>query len=195
MPAARAVLQPRASLIASSPALKIRRLAEVELGGLLLLGEPRDGRGGAGLAIRADALSRGGDLSEGAVRLGGGAVRFEPCALDASVIALEVEYLLEPDLQRATVRSPEAGDLLAAAGSVTVAGILIAGAWREPYSLLDLETATVRPLASGAAARLSLGWQLVEARARGRILFRHVPAAARAWDEDDKEAPGAEQED
>jgi hypothetical protein len=168
---------PRASLIASSPALRSRRLAEVELGGLLLLGEPRDGRGGAGLAIRADALSRAGDVTEGAVRLAGGAPRFESYALDASVIALEVGYLLEPDLQSAAVHPPEPGDLLAAAGGATVSGIVIAGAWREPYSLLDLATAMVRPLSPGAAVRLSLSWQLVEARERSRILFRHVPAA------------------
>ena len=55
--------QPQVPLVQLSPAFRTARLAEIELGHLILL---RAGAGGgAGLGMRADALSARGDLSEG----------------------------------------------------------------------------------------------------------------------------------
>ena len=94
-----------------APWVKAKRLGEIELGRLVLLGNSADGSATAGIAIRADALSRAGDITEGVVRLGGGALRFERYALDESLVAIDVEYVLEPDLASATVRPARSGDL------------------------------------------------------------------------------------
>src|ERR1700688_1454575 len=97
-------------LIEMIPGFKTRRLSEIELGRLVLLGNSRDGAASAGIGMRADSLSRGGDITEGVIRLGSGRVRFERHELDQSVVAIDIEYLLEPDLASAAVRSPAAGD-------------------------------------------------------------------------------------
>jgi hypothetical protein len=163
--------QQRVPLIHLLPGLKAKRLGEIELGRLVLLGNSADGTAAAGIAIRADALSRAGDITEGVVRLGGGALRFERYALDESLVAIDVEYVLEPDLASATVRPARSGDLLVppAAGAV---GVVITGPW-QGFGLLDVASAVARPFAQDGPERvqLTLAWQLVESQQRRKILF------------------------
>jgi hypothetical protein len=153
------------------PGLRPRRLGEIELGRLVLLGNGADGTPSAGIAIRADALSRAGDITEGVVRLGGGALRFERRALDESLVAIEVEYVLEPDLTSATVRPAQTGDLVVSpAGGVV--GVVITGPW-EGFGLMDIASAVARPFAQGRpeGVQLTLSWRLVEREERHKILF------------------------
>lgn len=159
--------RPETPLIEMIPGLKTRRLSEIELGRLVLLGESRDAT--AGMGIRADALSRGGDVTEGVVRLSGGRVRFEPHELEQNVVAVDIDYVLEPDLASATARSPEAGDLLVSPAGGAV-GVLVAGPW-QGFALLDIASALARPFAIEPARHLSLAWQLVDREERRRILF------------------------
>jgi hypothetical protein len=161
--------RPEAHLIEMIPGFKARRLSEVELGRLVLLGDSRDGIATAGIGIRADALSRSGDITEGVVRLSGGRVRFEPHELDQNVIAVDIDYVLEPDIASAAVRSPAAGDLIVSPAGAA-AGVLVAGPW-PGFGLLDIASAVARPLALEPARHVSLAWQLVERAQRGRILF------------------------
>ena len=178
-------MSPRTPLIELRPRCRTLRLAEIELGRLVLLDAPR----GAGLlAIRADALSGQGELSEGVLRLGA-PPRFERRRLDDPLLALELEYCIEPDLASARVRAPAAGDLVLARGAAA------SGLWLPaPFggALLDLATTLLRPYAPEAAGppRLALQWQLVE-RAQHRTLFRHggadpdlAPAPAAPEDEE-----------
>jgi hypothetical protein len=161
--------RPEAHLIEMIPGFKTRRLSEIELGRLVLLGDSRDGSATAGIGIRADALSRGGDLTEGVVRLSGGRVRFERHELDQNVIAIDIDYVLEPDLASAAVRSPAAGDLIVSPAGGAV-GVLVAGPW-QGFGLLDVASAVARPLAIEPARYVSLAWQLVQRTERRRILF------------------------
>ncbi len=165
--------RPEAQLIEISPGFKTRRLSEVELGRLVLLGNARDTTGSAGIGIRADSLSRGGDITEGVIRLGSGRVRFERHELDQSVVAIDIEYLLEPDLASAAVRSPAAGDLIVAPAGGAM-GVLVAGPWHG-LGLLDIVSAVTRPFADPdrRALPVCLGWQLVHREERRRILFTH----------------------
>ncbi len=162
-----------ASLIEMIPGFKTRRLSEIELGRLVLLGNSRDATASAGIGIRADALSRGGDITEGVIRLGSGRVRFERHELDQSLVEIDIEYLLEPDLASAAVRSPEAGDLIVAPAGGTM-GVLVAGPWHG-LGLLDLVAAVTRPFADpgSRAVPVCLAWQLVHREERRRILFTH----------------------
>ena len=165
--------RPEAQLIEISPGFKTRRLSEVELGRLVLLGNARDTTGSAGIGIRADSLSRGGDITEGVIRLGCGRVRFERHQLDQSVVAIDIEYLLEPDLASAAVRSPAAGDLIVAPAGGAM-GVLVAGPWHG-LGLLDIVSAVTRPFADPGrhALPVCLAWQLVHREERRRILFTH----------------------
>jgi hypothetical protein len=160
-------------LIEMSPAFKTRRLSEIELGRLVLLGNSGDATATPGIAIRADALSRSGDITEGVVRLAAGRVRFERHELDQNVIAVDIDYVLEPDLASAAVRTPQAGNLVvSAAGAGT--GVLVAGPW-QGFGLLDIASAVARPFADGGThgRHLSLAWQLVHREERRTTLFTH----------------------
>src|SRR5579863_1658765 len=105
--------QPQVPLIAMSPGFRSAQLAEIELGRLVLLRAAADIAAAPGIGLRADALSAQGDLSVGVLRLR--PTRFERCALDEAVIAIDLDYLLEPDLASAVARAPRSGDLLVAA--------------------------------------------------------------------------------
>jgi hypothetical protein len=167
--------RPQTQLIEMIPGFQTRRLSEIELGRLVLLGNYRDTMATAGIAIRADALSRAGDITEGVVRLGGGRVRFERHELDQDVIAVDIEYLLEPDLASAAVRAPVAGNLIVPTAG-RAAGVLVAGPW-QGLGLLDIASAVARPFADSSTHNLhvSLAWQLVDREERRRILFiRHA---------------------
>jgi hypothetical protein len=163
--------QPRVPLIQMLPGLKAKRLGEIELGRLVLLGNSADGTATAGIAMRADALSRAGDITEGVVRLGGDAPRFERHALDDTLVAIEVEYLLEPDFASATARPAHSGDLVVSLASGAV-GIVIAGPW-QGFGVLAVETALARPFAPArpGTGQVMAAWRLVEREARSRLLF------------------------
>jgi hypothetical protein len=165
--------RPETPLIHMSPGFKTRRLSEIELGRLVLLGDSRDAAAGAGIGMRADSLSRGGDITEGIIRLGSGRVRFERHELDQNVVAIDIEYLLEADLASAAVRSPEAGDLIVAPAGGAM-GVLVAGPWHG-LGLLDIVSAVTRPFADPGrhAVPVCLAWQLVHREERRRILFTH----------------------
>lgn len=187
--------QPQMPLIEMIPGLKARRLSEIELGRLVLLGNSPDALATAGIAMRADALSRAGDITEGVVRLGGGPLRFERHGLDETLIAIEVEYVLEPDLTSAAVRPAEAGDLIVSpAGG---AGVVITGPW-QGFSVLDIASAVARPFAQEGAAGLqvTLAWELVQREERRRIIFardarepRRDPVPRYASERSDDEVP------
>jgi hypothetical protein len=164
--------QPPTPLIEMIPGLRTKRLSEVELGRLVLCGDAPDTTQAAGIAIRADALSRGGDVTEGLVRLGGGRVRFERRELDQNVVAIDIQYVLEPDLTSVTVRSAEAGDLVLCAATGAGAGVLVAGPW-QGLGLLDIASALLRPFADprASAQHVTLAWQLVHREERRRVLF------------------------
>lgn len=169
-------MSPRPPLIELHPRCRPLRLAEVELGRLVLLDAPR----GAGLlAIRADALSAQGELAEGVLRLDAAQPRFERRRLDDPLLALEIEYLIEPDLASARVRAPCSGDLVLSRAAYA------AGLWLPaPFggALLDLATALLRPCSADTAQlpRLALHWHLIERAAHRRILFSHGAAAPEA---------------
>jgi hypothetical protein len=167
--------RPETWLIDMAPGFNSRRLGEIELGRLVLLGNSRGGTASAGLGIRADALSRAGDLTEGIVRLGPEQVRFERHELDQNVMAVNVDFVLEPDLASAAVRRIEAGDLMVSPANGAV-GVLVTGPW-QGLGLLDIASAVVRPVADSGARSppLSLAWQLVHREERRRILFTHYP--------------------
>ena len=158
----------RPPLIELRPRCRALRLAEVELGRLVLLDAPA----AAGLlAIRADALSGQAELSEGVLRLDPAQPRFEPRRLDDPLLALELEYLIEPDLASARVRPPRAGDLLLSRAH-TAAGLWLRAPWGG--ALFELASATLRPFSAEATGmpRLALHWRLLE-RGTGRVLFTH----------------------
>jgi len=180
-------MSPRPPLIELQPRCRTQRLAQIELGRLMLLDAPR----GAGLlAIRADALSAQGELTEGVLRLDPAQPRFERRRLDDPLLSIDLEYLIEADLASARVRAPASGDLVLSRGAAA------AGLWlAAPFggALLDLATALLRPYAADSAGppRLALHWHLVERAAHRRILFSHggvagEPAPPRAPPEDEE---------
>lgn len=163
--------RPETQLIEMSPGFRSRRLSEIELGRLVLLGNARDGTAGAAIGIRADALSRTGDVTEGVVRLGARHIRFERHDLDQTVMAVEVEYLLEPYLAGAAVRPVAAGDLIVSPTNGAV-GVLVAGPW-QGLGLLEVASALARPFTDTGTRGppVCLAWQLVDREERRRILF------------------------
>src|ERR1700722_4119473 len=159
--------QPQVPLIASSPSFRTARLAEIELGSLVLLRER------TGVGIRADSLSARGDRSEGVRRLSPGMVRFERCALDAVLVAMQVAYLLEPDLASVTSRAPDSGDLIVAPNRPP-AGLFVTALFDGTAGLLDLGTAIIRPyVTTRSSLQVAFGWRLVEREQRSRVLFAH----------------------
>jgi hypothetical protein len=162
--------QPQVPLMQMSPAFRTARLAEVELGCLVLLHDE------AGVGVRADALSARGDLSEGVLRLSGGAVRFERRRLEEAVIAIDIEYELQADLTAVLARAPEPGDLIVAPNRPT-AGLFVANLWGGGNGLLDVASALIRPyLATRAAPQTVLAWKLIERSERSRVLLVHEAA-------------------
>jgi hypothetical protein len=168
--------QPQVPFIEMSPRLRTRRLSEVELGRLVLLGGSVDESGPPGLGIRGDVLSRRGDVSEGVFRLNGGFVTFERRELNKTVVAIEVDYVLEADFASAAVRPVEVGDLVVSTVSAA-AGIFVMGPWQEVGGLLDLGSAVARPVGPEMRdhTNLVLAWQLREREERSRVLFRRQP--------------------
>jgi len=168
--------QPQVPLIAMSPGFRTVQLAEVELGRLVLLRPAADIAAAAGIGLRADALSAQGDLTVGVLRLR--PTRFERCALDDAVIAIDLDYLLEADLASAVARVPASGDLVVAARRPAAAGIYVAPLWGSAGGLLDIASAVIRPFAAApkAAAQVVLGWRIVEREQRMRSLFERLPA-------------------
>jgi len=178
--------QPAVPLIQVSPTFRTQRLAEVELGRLIQL-HPTSGGAGAGLAVRADALSAQGDLSEGLVRLSGGPVRFERRRLDEQVTALLIDYVLETDLLTPALRSPEPGDLLVLSGR-PAAGLYLGNVWPGTAALMDMASAVLRPFAAARSVlQLAYGWRLVDRDHRERVLLEH--AAAEPEPEEAPETP------
>jgi hypothetical protein len=164
--------QPQVPLIPSSPAFRTARLAQIELGSLVLLRE------GAGIGIRADALSARGDLSEGVLRLKPGAVRFERCALDTVLVAMDLSYLVEADLTSLAARVPDSGDLIVAANRPP-AGLCVTGLFDGTPGLLDFGSAVIRPyVAARSSLQLAFSWTLAEREQRSRVLFTHEGDAA-----------------
>ncbi len=156
----------------SSPAFRSARLAEIELGTLILLRDP------AGLGVRADALSGRADLSEGVLRLAPGMARFERCALDAVLVAIDLAYLVEADLTSLAARAPQSGDLIIAANRPP-AGLYVTGLFGGTPGLLELGSALIRPFVSTRSApQVTCGWKLVEREQRTRVLFTHEGESA-----------------
>jgi hypothetical protein len=177
--------QPPVPLIPMSPALRARRLGEVELGQLVLL------RDGAGIGLRADTLSPRGDVAEGVLRLSGTALQFEAVDLAETVIAMEIAYLLEADAASATVRAPHSGDLVVTAGR-TPSGLFVPGLWSTADGLCDIASAIIRPYPRHEGVTPTvLGWRLVEREARSRVLFDRgaVPPARAAQELREPQAP------
>ena len=168
--------QPQVPMIETYPQFKPRRLAEVELGRLVVVGTSPDGLGRAGLALRVDALSAQGDPTEGVLRLGAGPVRFERHALDEQVVAIDVEYVLQADLDSIATRRLQSGDLVLAAER-PAATLFVAAPWRDGDGLLDVSSAIIRPFADSErrARHVALSWALVEFENRQRVFYRHDP--------------------
>jgi hypothetical protein len=168
--------QPQVPLVSMSPGLRTAQLAEIELGRLVLLRPAADIAAAPGIGVRADALSAQGDLSVGVLRLR--PTRFERCALDDAMLAIDLDYLLEPDLASAVARVPASGDLVVAARRPAAAGIYVAQLWGSAGGLLDLASAVIRPFGAApkASAQVVLGWRLVEREQRTRTLFERTAA-------------------
>ncbi|HEY1492575.1 MAG TPA: hypothetical protein VGF35_08085 [Steroidobacteraceae bacterium] len=164
--------QPQTPMIATSPRFRSRRLAEIELGQLILLGEDEEAPGSLGLGIRGDALSRRGEIMEGCFRLSGGSVVFEHHGLDTNLAALEIEYELQADLAGAVSQVPEPGDLLVQLPSAHPS-LVVAGPWGGSPGLLDLGSAIARAFTEDAprGRSLALSWRLVDRADRSRVLF------------------------
>jgi hypothetical protein len=157
--------QPPVPLITMSPALRARRLGEVELGQLVLL------RDGGGIGLRTDTLSPRGDVTEGVLRLSGPALEFEAMGLTDTVIAMQIAYLLEADPASASVRAPQSGDLVVSAGRATC-GLFIAGLWSTADGLCDIASSIIRPAARQEGVMPTvLAWRLVERDCRTRVLL------------------------
>jgi hypothetical protein len=193
---AKRVYQPPVPLVPMTPVFRAASLAAIELGRLVLLHGATGFKGRPGLGLRADALSAQGDLSEGVLRLGV-APRFERRALDETLIAIDIDYLLEADLRSAVPGPPASGDLLVAAQRPAAAGLYVADLWRGAAGLLDMASAIIRPYAtSSATAPVVLGWRLVERQHRGRLIYEHGAreqgASEPARDEPPRRAYGEE---
>lgn len=167
--------QPQNPLIETSPRFRSRRLAEIELGQLVLLRDD-SAQSAATLGIRGDALSRRGDVLEGVFRLSAHAVTFERRALDETLTALEIDYDLQADLAGPMSLARRPGDLLVRMpGSIT--SLIVAGPWDGRPGLLDLASAVARsyPEESPATRTVSMGWRLVDRNDRARILYQRLP--------------------
>jgi len=169
--------QPQIPLIATSPRFRSRRLAEIELGQLILLGEDEQAPGSAGLGIRGDALSRRGEILEGLFRLGAGGVVFERHALDENLAALEIEYDLQADLAGAVSQAAQPGDLVVRLPAAHTA-LVVEGPWDGRPGLLDLASAIARAQSADAPRMRSvaLSWRLVDRADRSRVLFQRATA-------------------
>ena len=169
--------QPQTPLIETSPRFRSRRLAEIELGQLILLGAEADAAGSAGLGIRGDALTRGGEIIEGLFRLTGGSVVFERHALDENLTALEIEFDLQADLAGPMSQAPQPGDLLVRLPGAHTA-LVVEGPWDGRHGLLDLASAIARAFTTeGPRSRaLALSWRLVDRQDRSRVLFQRAAA-------------------
>ena len=165
--------QPQTPLIQTSPRFTSRRLAEIELGQLILLAADPDASGGATLGIRGDALSRRGEIIEGLFRLTGGGVLFERHALDDSLTALEIEYDLQADLAGPISPTYQSGDLLVRLPGAHTA-LVVAGPWDGRLGLLDLASAIARAFTEDPprTRSVALSWRLVDRADRGRVLFQ-----------------------
>ncbi len=165
--------QPQTPLIHTSPRFRSRRLAEIELGQLILLGDGVDGPAGALLGIRADALSRRGEVIEGVFRLGAHSVVFERHALDENLTALEIEYELQADLAGATSQLRQPGDLLVRVPGAHTS-LVVAGPWDGKHGLLDLASAIARVMTEDLphTRSIALSWRLVDRQDRSRVLFQ-----------------------
>jgi hypothetical protein len=166
--------QPQVPLIASSPEFRTARLAQIELGSLVLL------RDAVGIGVRADALSARGELTEGVLRLSPGMVRFERCALDTVLVAMDISYLVEADLTSIAARAPDSGDLIIAANR-SPAGLCVTGLFGDTTGLLDLASAIIRPYVGARnAPQVACSWKLVEREQRARVLLTHEGEDAQA---------------
>jgi hypothetical protein len=168
--------QPQTPLIETSPRFRSRRLAEIELGQLILLGDDADGRASATLGIRGDVLSRRGEIIEGLFRLTGHSVVFEHHALDAHLAALEIEYDLQADLAGSMALAQQPGDLLVRLPSAHTA-LVVAGPWDGRPGLLDLASAVARAFAADPphTRSVAFSWRLVDRQDRSRVLFQRTP--------------------
>ncbi len=167
--------QPQTPLIETSPRFRSRRLAEIELGGLILLDDDADGPGDAGLGIRGDVLTRGGEIMEGLFRLTGAGVVFERHALDENLTALEIEYDLQADLAGTMSHSPKPGDLVVRLPGAHSA-LVVEGPWGGRPGLLDLASAMARAFTADAprTRAVALSWRLVDRQDRSRVLFQRA---------------------
>ncbi|MBS0577836.1 MAG: hypothetical protein JSR36_01085 [Proteobacteria bacterium] len=167
--------QPQTPLIATSPRFRNRRLAEIELGQLVLLAEGNDATGGASLGIRGDALSRRGEIIEGVFRLSSTSVVFERHALDEGLAALEIEYELQVDLTGPMSQARRPGDLLVRLPGAHTS-LVVTGPW-DGLGLLDLGSAVARAYGEEPphTRSIALSWRLVDRQDRSHVLFRRAP--------------------
>jgi hypothetical protein len=167
--------QPQTPLITTSPRFRNRRLAEIELGQLVLLATGDDVTGSASLGIRGDALSRRGEIIEGVFRLGAASVVFERHGLDDNLAALEIEYELQADLAGSMSQVRRPGDLLVRLPGAHTS-LVVAGPWDGP-GLLDLGSAVARAYTEDPprTRSIALSWRLVDRRDRSHVLFRRTP--------------------
>lgn len=183
--------QPQTPLIPTSPRFRNRRLAEIELGQLVLLAEGNDITGGARLGIRGDALSRRGEIIEGVFRLGSTSVVFERHGLDDSLAALEIDYELQVDLTGSMGQVRRPGDLLVRLPGAHTS-LVVAGPWDGP-GLLDLGSAVARPYTEDPprTRSIALSWRLVDRQDRSHVLFQRTPPE-RAYEPPVKQPRGEE---
>jgi hypothetical protein len=155
-----------------SPKLRTKRLSEVELGRLVLLGDSAD-ESGPGIGIRGDVLSERAEIIEGVFRLYTDSVSFQRQELNKKVVAIEIDFLLEADLSSAVVRTVEVGDLVISSISAA-GGVFVTGPWQGAGGLLDLASAVARPLGKEirSGSNLVLTWQLVDRHERSKVLYR-----------------------
>jgi hypothetical protein len=167
------MFQPQVPLITLDPQFRAQRLGEIELGRLVLLTEPSGGAR-AGIGVRADTLSARGETAEGVLRLAFGPVRFERRGLDEPLLAIEIDYVLEAELESASARALESGDLVVSP-TRPPSGLFVANAWPGTDGILDIASAIIRPCTESrrSAARVAMGWSLVERGNRQRVLLRH----------------------
>ena len=167
--------QPPVALIATSPVFRTQRLGEIELGRLVLLRDPADISGDAGIGVRVEALSARGDLSEGVLRLSGGSPRFERRALNDAVIAIELDYVLEADLASAAAAYPELRRPPRGSAAAPRPPCTSRACGSGAGGLLDIASAIIRPFTAPASpAHVVLAWKLVEREHRARTLFEHA---------------------
>jgi hypothetical protein len=166
--------QPQTPLIETSPRFRNRRLAEVELGQLVLLAES-GAADSASLGIRGDALSRRGEILEGVFRLTGPSVVFERHPLEERLAALEIEYDLQADLAGPMSRARQPGDLLVRLPGARTA-LVVAGPWEGRPGLLDLASAVARAYTEDPphTRSIALSWRIVDRQDRSRIIFQRT---------------------